>query len=83
MSHYYFHLSTAGELIEDEEGSDFPSLDAARTRACTSMRELLGAAIKAGTDNGVESIVIVDEQQCRVAEVTAALRVTSGAVGLV
>jgi hypothetical protein len=43
MNRYYLHLRDfCGDLIEDEEGSHFPSVAAARDRALTSMRELLG-----------------------------------------
>jgi hypothetical protein len=43
----------------------------ARDQASASLRELLGAAIRAGTENEIEAIVVMDEQQCWLAEVPA------------
>jgi Domain of unknown function (DUF6894) len=63
MNYYYLHLRDfRGELIEDEEGSDFPSVSAARDRAITSLRELMGEAIKHGHDVEIEAVVVGDER---------------------
>ena len=54
MTRYYFHLRDyTGAVLEDEEGSDLPSLAAAKEHALTGMQELVGDAIKTG--NGVEN----------------------------
>jgi hypothetical protein len=73
MSRYYFHLRDfRGDLTEDEEGSEFPSLPAARDRALTSMREILGEAIRHRHDVDIEALVVVDERGSQVASVPVA-----------
>ena len=82
MGRYYFYLKRADDLIEDEEGSELPDLKTARDQASASLREQLGAAIRAGTENGIEAIVVMDEQQCRLAEVPAVAALPSALLQL-
>ncbi len=63
---YYFNLQCLSEVIEDEEGTEFGSLEAALEQARLSieqarlsMRELLAAAIKNGHEESIESIIFV------------------------
>jgi uncharacterized protein DUF6894 len=73
MSRYYFHMREfSGDLIEDEEGSEFLSLAAARDRALTSMQEILGDSIRHGHDVNIEAIVVVDERGDQAASVPVA-----------
>jgi hypothetical protein len=73
MSRYYFHMREfSGDLIEDEEGSEFLTLAAARDRALTSMREILGDSIRHGHDVNIEAIVVVDERGDQAASVPVA-----------
>jgi hypothetical protein len=71
MSRYYMHLRDfRGNLIEDNEGSDLPSLAVARDGAMRDMQELLGEAIRHGKDDLVfEAVIIADEQGRHVASV--------------
>jgi hypothetical protein len=61
-----------GNLIEDEEGSELPSLPAARDRALTSMRQILGDSIRHGHEVNIEAIVVVDERGDQAASVPVA-----------
>jgi hypothetical protein len=61
-----------GDLIEDEEGSEFLSLAEARDRALTSMREIMGESIRHGHDVNIEAIVVVDERGHQAASVPVA-----------
>ena len=73
MSRYYFHMRDfRGDLIEDEEGSEFPTLAAARDRALTSMRDILGKSIRHGQDVDIEAIIVVDERGDQAASVPVA-----------
>ena len=49
-------------MLEDEEGSDLPSLAAAKEHALTGMQELVGDAIKTGNGVEIEAIVLADER---------------------
>jgi hypothetical protein len=70
MSRYYMHVRDfRGDLIEDEEGSDLPSLAAARDEAMSAMHEILGAAIKNGEDLKFEAVIVADDHGRHVASV--------------
>jgi hypothetical protein len=73
MNRYYLHSRDfRADLIEDEEGSDFPTLTAARDRAITSLREVTAEAIKHGHNVDIEAIVVADEQGNQVTSVPIA-----------
>jgi hypothetical protein len=83
MSTYYFHLRDfMGTLFEDEEGSDLPSLAAAREHALSAMHELLGDAVKGGNEAEVEAIVIADERGTELAAVPVLLALPPTVLGL-
>jgi hypothetical protein len=70
MAKYFLHLRDfSGDLMEDEEGTDFPTFAAARDEAVIAMRELVGEAIKNGEEIPYEMIVVADEQGRHVASV--------------
>ena len=70
MSRYYLHLRYfGGEVIEDEEGFEFPSLAEARDHALTDTHEILAAAIKHAEEVQIEAIVIADERERHVAAI--------------
>ena len=56
-------------MLEDEEGSDLPSLAAAKEHALTGMQELVGDAIKTGNGVEIEAIVLADERGTHLAAV--------------
>ena len=73
MNRYYLHLRDfRGGLIEDEEGSDFPTLAAARDQAVICLREVTAAAIKHGDNLETEALVVADEHGNQVASVPLA-----------
>ena len=43
MARYYFHLKQANELVTDEEGQEWPTLEKARAIAVEAARELVAA----------------------------------------
>ena len=57
---YYFHLRQADELISDEEGQEWPTLEKARAMAVGAARELVARAIKTGRDLEIYGIVMED-----------------------
>lgn len=46
MAHYYLNLINGYGFTPDQEGEDFPDLDAARERAKESVRSILSDEIK-------------------------------------
>ncbi|WP_313618008.1 DUF6894 family protein [Agrobacterium sp.] len=48
MSRYFFHLRRGRETVSDNEGDEFPSDEAARMSAVSSVREMVAALIKSG-----------------------------------
>jgi hypothetical protein len=61
MQRYFFHLAVDGMIVEDEDGSELPGIEAAQHEAEVAARELIANAIRAGNDNIPEAIVIADE----------------------
>ena len=72
MPRFFLHLKSGEELIEDFDGSELAGLEAARLQAIDGIRELLGAAIKAGNSFEVEGVVIHNERGDTVAFVPVA-----------
>jgi hypothetical protein len=63
MARYFLHLKHADQsVIEDWEGSELPSLQAAQEEAMRGIRYLVAEAIKFGRDINVEAIVVTDHQ---------------------
>lgn len=51
MARYFLHLrGFDGDLMEDEEGTDFPTFAAAREYAIAAMGDLVAEAIKDGRE---------------------------------
>ena len=48
MARFFFHLHDCGNFTPDEEGRDFPDLDAAVKAAKNEARELLAAEVAEG-----------------------------------
>jgi hypothetical protein len=83
MSRYYLHVrDIQGDIIEDEEGSDFPSLAAARDHALADMKALLAEAIKDGEDPHFEAVVVADAHGRHVAAVPIVAALPPGIVNL-
>ena len=61
MGHFYFHVKDGANLIQDEEGIELPSVEAARRLALKTARELLCNAVKAEKPTVPEAVVIADE----------------------
>jgi hypothetical protein len=61
MPLYHLHLRRTGVRLPDEEGADFPSLEAAREEAILSARDLLATHIRNGRLQIDWSIEIADE----------------------
>jgi hypothetical protein len=63
VARYFLHLKHADQsVIEDWEGSELPSLQAAQEEAMRGIRYLVAEAIKFGRDIDVEAIVVTDHQ---------------------
>ncbi|WP_380070842.1 DUF6894 family protein [Dankookia sp. GCM10030260] len=46
MPRFFFHSRTDTALAEDPEGAEFPTLEAARTEAIASLRQLTADALR-------------------------------------
>jgi hypothetical protein len=63
ISQYFLHLKTAdGALIEDPEGLELPSIEAAREEAVRGLRGILAETIQSGRDLDVRAVVVADSQ---------------------
>ena len=83
MNRYYFHLRDfTGAVFEDEEGSDLPSLAAAKEHALSAMQELVGDAIKRGNEAEIEAIVLADERGTHLAAVPLVMALCPTVVGV-
>jgi hypothetical protein len=60
MPKFYFHFQEGGRTVADEEGSEFSDLDAAREEAIQTARDLLSQAIRFGTAEVPDALVITD-----------------------
>ena len=70
MSRYYLHLRDfKGDLVEDEEGWDFPTLAAAKEYALSSMRDLAAEAIRRGVEVRTEAIIVGEDHGAHLAAV--------------
>ena len=74
MARYYFDVQTGTPPLRDDEGADFGSLDAAVHAAARSAAEI-GTCRLAGGDFSDVVIEVRDEQNQRVATVTASMRI--------
>ena len=61
MTHYFFHIRSPNERIEDLEGGDFDDLHAALTEALQSAREMMADDIRKGRPSEPRQFEIVDE----------------------
>ena len=59
MPLFFLHIDDGTQRIEDEEGSELPSVEAAREEALGSARQLWAAAILKQQDIGARRFVIV------------------------
>jgi hypothetical protein len=83
LTRYYLHLRyVKGDVHEDEEGSDFPSLAVAKEHAIYAMRELVGDAIKRGDELEIEAIILADWRGTHLAAVPFVAALPSTIVGL-
>ena len=48
MPRFHFHIRDGATLLEDREGADFASVDAAREDAAAASREVLAERLQAG-----------------------------------
>jgi hypothetical protein len=60
MPKYHFQQRTGHSVVEDDEGSDFPDVEAARHYALRAARELLAESIKWNGRPPPDCIVVLD-----------------------
>ena len=61
MPVFYFHLQYNGGLSRDDEGSEFPTLSAAKEEARTTARNMLIEAIKFEHKSVPNALVVADD----------------------
>jgi hypothetical protein len=70
MSRYFLHLRYADQsVVEDPEGLDLPSLQAAEEEALQGIRDLVAADIRGGHEVTLNAIVIADNRGRQLATV--------------
>jgi hypothetical protein len=69
MPRYHFQQKTGDVIVNDDEGSDFLSVETARHYALRGARELLAESIKCNGSPPPDCIVVVDGQGREVATV--------------
>jgi hypothetical protein len=60
MARYFFNYRTGDRTSQDVEGTDLPSLDAARAEAICAARDVVSEGVKAGKDDLPDCIIISD-----------------------
>lgn len=61
MRRYYFHVKQGDDMLADEEGDEFPDLDAVRECALLSARQLFGDEIKDGKPFEDQTVIVKDD----------------------
>ena len=74
MARYYFDVQDGKPLVRDDEGAEFDSLEAAVQAAARSAAEIGTSRLAKGNFSDVV-IEVRDEQNQRVATVTASMRI--------
>ena len=74
MARYYFDVRNGKPPVHDDDGAEFDSVDAAVQAAARSAAEI-GTSRLAGGDFSDVVIEVRDEQNQRVATVTASMRI--------
>jgi hypothetical protein len=61
MGRYYFNVRSSDELLEDDEGQSFPSVDEALAYAIRAAREIMSGRVAAGKQPNHRTFEIMDE----------------------
>ena len=61
MPHLFLHLHHGRERVEDLEGADFDSLEAAREEAVAAAREIMSDRVRSGQSPNDSQFEIADE----------------------
>jgi hypothetical protein len=61
MPTYFFHLTSRGDYVEDEEGIDLPDLEAARCEMIATARDLVLEGLQSGDVNLNDEIEVADD----------------------
>jgi len=61
MPLFFFHINENGDVLYDEEGSDHPDLQAAREEAIEGIRQIISAAVLAGSPLDLDREMHVDD----------------------
>lgn len=69
MSRYFLHIRDGGRFLEDFEGEEYPSLEAARADAVVSARQMMAERVRQGEVIDGQIIEIWDEKGVCVAKV--------------
>jgi hypothetical protein len=70
---YHLNIRDAAELIRDEEGGDFATLEAARAEARASVQDLVADDLRCGRPIPERRIEIADERGVVLASVALAV----------
>jgi hypothetical protein len=62
MPRFYFHVCNGTGFVQDEEGQEFPDLEAARAEAIRSARSIMSSEVHRGILDLSSFIEIEDEQ---------------------
>jgi hypothetical protein len=62
MERYFLHFLAGDRIIRDDDGDEFPDLQAVQAEAVETARDILAETIWAGTDLEIEAVLVMDEQ---------------------
>jgi len=61
MPRFHINFRNGDEIAQDREGTELPSLEAAKELAMNSARELLADSVKTGSKSLLRAVIVADE----------------------
>jgi len=62
MPRFFFHLANGSGFVEDEEGAELETLEAARQQALTAIRDIMATELKRG-DISLGSVIEIEDEK--------------------
>ena len=77
MPRYFLHVEADGDWFDDEEGTEFPNLDAARQTALRAAAQITADDLVTGVERLSQRIIVTDENGAELLSVVveAAVRI--------
>lgn len=83
MPRYFLHVEADGDWFDDEEGTEFPNLDAARQTALRAAAQMTADELATGVERLSQRIIVTDasgaEQLSVIVEAAVRIQASSAA----